>query len=74
MLKLTEAQWRSPNGQWIHKKGIEPTLPVEAPAYAELPRLPTGLQLNLRLWREGSNRADDAANVGLQRWSRQRRL
>ncbi len=47
VLKLTEAQWRSPNGQWIHKKGIAPTLSVEAPAYAELPRLPTGLQLKI---------------------------
>ncbi|BBH24795.1 carboxy-terminal processing protease CtpA [Paenibacillus baekrokdamisoli] len=45
VLKLTEAQWRSPNGQWIHKKGIVPTVRVEAPAYAELPRLPAGLHL-----------------------------
>ncbi|QYR24284.1 S41 family peptidase [Paenibacillus sp. sptzw28] len=45
VLKLTEAQWRSPDGQWIHKKGIKPTVPVATPAYALLPRLPAGLQL-----------------------------
>ncbi|GGD76501.1 S41 family peptidase [Paenibacillus nasutitermitis] len=43
VLKLTEAQWRSPDGQWIHKKGIEPTIAVEAPSYTLLPRLPAGL-------------------------------
>ncbi|MCQ6559077.1 S41 family peptidase [Paenibacillus mendelii] len=45
VLKLTEAQWRSPDGQWIHKKGIEPTRVVKAPAYTQLPRLPVGLKL-----------------------------
>jgi len=45
VLKLTEAQWRSPDGQWIHKKGIEPTLKVKAPAYTVLPRLPAGTKL-----------------------------
>ncbi|MBW7476573.1 peptidoglycan-binding protein [Paenibacillus oenotherae] len=45
VLKLTEAQWRSADGQWIHKKGIEPTVPVAAPAYSMLPMLPSGLQL-----------------------------
>lgn len=45
VLKLTEAQWRTPNGQWIHKKGIEPNVTVAAPDYALLPRLDAGLQL-----------------------------
>ncbi|MFC0332880.1 S41 family peptidase [Paenibacillus sepulcri] len=45
VLKLTEAQWRSPDGQWIHKKGIEPNIAVEAPSYTLLPRLPAGLQI-----------------------------
>ncbi len=45
VLKLTEAQWRAPDGEWIHKKGIEPNVPVQAPAYALLPSLPVGLQL-----------------------------
>ncbi|SFI99964.1 carboxyl-terminal processing protease [Paenibacillus sp. UNC496MF] len=45
VLKLTEAQWRTPNGQWIHKKGIEPNVAVAPPAYALLPRLDAGLKL-----------------------------
>lgn len=47
VLKLTEAQWRTPNGQWIHKKGITPTVTVAAPDYAALPGLATGLKLTL---------------------------
>ncbi|WP_308635933.1 S41 family peptidase [Paenibacillus silvisoli] len=47
VLKLTEAQWRSPDGQWIHKKGIEPNDVVAAPSYALLPRLAAGLKLNI---------------------------
>lgn len=47
VLKLTEAQWRSPNGQWIHKKGIEPDVVVAAPDYAMLPRLDAGLKLTI---------------------------
>ncbi|MBM7566916.1 S41 family peptidase [Paenibacillus sacheonensis] len=45
VLKLTEAQWRTPDGQWIHKKGIEPNVAVAAPDYALLPRLNVGLKL-----------------------------
>ncbi|CAH1190166.1 Carboxy-terminal processing protease CtpA [Paenibacillus plantiphilus] len=45
VLKLTEAQWRSSDGQWIHKKGIDPTVLVEAPAYSQLPMLSAGLKL-----------------------------
>ncbi|MFC4811035.1 S41 family peptidase [Paenibacillus sp. GCM10023250] len=45
VLKLTEAQWRTPNGQWIHKKGIEPNVAVAPPDYALLPRLDPGLKL-----------------------------
>lgn len=35
-LKLTIAKWLMPNGEWINEKGIEPTLPVELPAYTKL--------------------------------------
>ncbi|TYP71825.1 S41 family peptidase [Paenibacillus methanolicus] len=45
VLKITKAQWRTPAGSWIHKKGIEPTTTVEPPAYTLLPSLPTGLSL-----------------------------
>ncbi len=32
-LKLTMAKWLTPNGNWIHGKGIEPTIEVQQPAY-----------------------------------------
>ncbi|WP_424923065.1 S41 family peptidase [Aureibacillus halotolerans] len=32
-LKLTMQKWLTPDGNWIHEKGIEPTIPVEQPAY-----------------------------------------
>ncbi|WP_342515269.1 S41 family peptidase [Sporosarcina sp. FSL K6-1522] len=38
-LKLTTAKWLTPNGNWIHKKGIEPDIPVPYPSYAMLPFL-----------------------------------
>ncbi|QHW33258.1 S41 family peptidase [Paenibacillus rhizovicinus] len=47
VLKLTEAQWRTPDGQWIHKKGIDPNVVVAAPDYALLPRLDAGLKLTV---------------------------
>lgn len=33
-LKLTVAKWLTPSGEWIHEIGIEPTIPVELPEYA----------------------------------------
>ncbi|MCM2531972.1 S41 family peptidase [Neobacillus pocheonensis] len=35
-LKLTIAKWLTPNGNWIHKKGIQPDYPVALPDYASL--------------------------------------
>lgn len=35
-LKLTIAKWLTPNGEWINKKGIEPTIPIELPDYTRL--------------------------------------
>ena len=32
-LKFTNAKWLTPNGNWIHQKGIEPTIEVVAPEY-----------------------------------------
>ncbi|MGV3489610.1 MAG: S41 family peptidase [Tuberibacillus sp.] len=32
-LKLTMAKWLTPDGNWIHKKGIQPTVKVEEPDY-----------------------------------------
>jgi carboxyl-terminal processing protease len=35
-LKLTIAKWLTPNGNWIHKKGIQPDYAVALPDYASL--------------------------------------
>ena len=36
-IKYTIAKWLTPNGNWIHKKGIEPDVTVTLPNYATLP-------------------------------------
>ncbi|MEH7354454.1 S41 family peptidase [Neobacillus drentensis] len=36
-LKYTIAKWLTPNGNWIHKKGIMPDVEVALPEYATLP-------------------------------------
>ncbi|MBS4217388.1 peptidoglycan-binding protein [Bacillus sp. FJAT-49711] len=35
-VKYTMAKWLTPNGNWIHKKGIEPDYKVSLPEYANL--------------------------------------
>jgi carboxyl-terminal processing protease len=35
-IKFTTDKWLTPNGSWIHEKGIEPTYKVELPNYAKL--------------------------------------
>ncbi len=32
-IKLTRFKWLSPDGNWIHEKGVEPTIQVEQPEY-----------------------------------------
>lgn len=32
-IKLTMFKWLTPDGNWIHKKGIKPDIPVRQPAY-----------------------------------------
>ena len=44
-LKLTTAKWLTPNGNWIHKKGIEPDIDVPYPSYAMLPFLDPALEM-----------------------------
>ncbi|MDJ0332514.1 S41 family peptidase [Planococcus sp. S3-L1] len=44
-LKFTTAKWLTPDGNWIHEKGIEPDVEVAYPAYASLPLLDTSLEL-----------------------------
>ncbi|MGM0875261.1 MAG: S41 family peptidase [Bacillota bacterium] len=36
-VKYTTAKWLTPDGTWIHEKGIEPEIKAELPAYANLP-------------------------------------
>lgn len=33
LFKITIAKWLTPNGNWIHEKGIEPDVPVSQPDY-----------------------------------------
>lgn len=39
-LKLSIAKWLTPNGKWIHEKGVKPTISVEQPEYFQVPSLP----------------------------------
>ena len=32
-IKITTNKWLSPNGEWIHEKGVEPTIEVDQPDY-----------------------------------------
>lgn len=36
LLKLTIAKWLTPDGEWIHEKGIKPDVAVALPAYATM--------------------------------------
>ncbi len=44
-LKLTTAKWLTPDGNWIHKKGIEPDFAVPYPSYAMLPFLDPTMEM-----------------------------
>ncbi|WP_232699744.1 S41 family peptidase [Brevibacillus daliensis] len=39
-LKLTIAKWLTPNGEWVHKKGIQPDVAVSQPDYYKATQLP----------------------------------
>ncbi|MBS4173180.1 S41 family peptidase [Bacillus sp. FJAT-49736] len=36
-IKFTVAKWLTPDGEWIHEKGIQPDFNVDLPKYASLP-------------------------------------
>ncbi|WP_368252266.1 S41 family peptidase [Enterococcus sp. 2201sp1_2201st1_B8_2201SCRN_220225] len=36
-LKLTVAKWLTPDGTWLHEKGLEPTIKADYPSFAYLP-------------------------------------
>lgn len=44
-LKFTTAKWLTPDGNWIHEKGIAPDVEVSYPDYASLPYLDTTIEL-----------------------------
>jgi carboxyl-terminal processing protease len=46
-LKYTTAKWLTPNGNWIHKKGIKPDFEVSLPSYALLPIINPDKELKL---------------------------
>lgn len=52
-LKYTSAKWLTPDGNWIHEKGIEPDEKVELPAYAQLTYISPDKE-----YAEGSNASD----------------
>jgi carboxyl-terminal processing protease len=44
-LKITVAKWLTPEGNWIHKKGITPDVKIEQPDYFNAAPLPTNVEL-----------------------------
>lgn len=48
-LKFTIAKWLTPNGTWIHKKGIVPDVEVALPDYATLPIINPDKQLSMSI-------------------------
>jgi carboxyl-terminal processing protease len=48
-LKFTTAKWLTPDGNWIHQKGIEPDYSVELPKYASLPFIDPEKELALSM-------------------------
>ncbi|MFD1957408.1 S41 family peptidase [Paenibacillus thailandensis] len=47
VLSLTQAQWKSPNGEWIHKQGIKPDIEIKLPDYAYLKAISSSSKLKL---------------------------
>jgi len=41
-IKLTLYKWLTPDGHWIHQKGVEPTVEVKQPDYFKAPPLQVG--------------------------------
>jgi len=46
-LKFTVQKWLTPNGNWIHKKGIQPDYKVALPDYANLPVISSDTEMKL---------------------------
>lgn len=48
LLKITMAKWLTPNGEWIHKKGIKPDLVVKQPDYFDVAPIKKSKTLKLK--------------------------
>jgi carboxyl-terminal processing protease len=46
-MKITTAKWLTPNGTWIHEKGIQPDYEVQLPPYANLPYIQPDKELKV---------------------------
>lgn len=46
-LKYTTGKWLTPNGNWIHEKGIKPDIKVDYPEYASLPYIDPKTELKV---------------------------
>jgi carboxyl-terminal processing protease len=46
-LKFTIAKWLTPDGNWIHKKGLKPDYPVALPDYANLTMIDPDKEIKL---------------------------
>ncbi|MET0786041.1 MAG: S41 family peptidase [Paenisporosarcina sp.] len=44
-MKFTTAKWLTPEGNWIHEKGIAPNVKIEYPAYTQLPFLDASIEM-----------------------------
>lgn len=44
-MKFTTAKWLTPDGNWIHEKGIAPNVKVDAPTYSQLPYLDASIEM-----------------------------
>lgn len=46
-IKLTVAKWLTPNGNWIHEKGVQPDINVSLPDYFKAMPFPENVELKL---------------------------
>jgi carboxyl-terminal processing protease len=46
-IKLTVARWLTPTGEWIHEKGVTPTVDVDQPPYFHVTQLPADKTLKI---------------------------
>lgn len=62
-IKYTTAKWLTPNGNWIHQKGIEPDFKVDLPKYASLTYIDPDKELTLSMSSPEVNTAEQMLEV-----------